>query len=428
MKAFLSSTFIDLEDYRKAAKEALDNLEIQVVWMEGFGAIPEEPKTACIDKIDECDIVVGIYAHRYGHIPEGTLTSITEQEYDYATKSDKSIFCFLLAPKFVWNPEVVDEGNSKKKLLDFKSRIKAALTCSEFSTIDNLHSKVTSSVAKHIVKLAREKTGSQKKLLFLPLPTIVISMNQKEANELKDKSILEKHAGKEEIQRYEDFLEALAHEGFEVSFNKYQDDRNLWEPPFGNGKTISELIENELTKINQNISADEQTIIGYSITDEFFRGDVNKQEYVQIAKEEGCLLIVDTFSLFHPLVRKRLLKSKLASEPKSAVIFISPTAISTNVLTNSTEDLIRNELDEAYERYDSKSEILCEVNVGDLRSFQRWIVAAISTEMQMAHNPNAHPANIMEFHDRLKNIATKNIHRFFYQKDIHKAPQSSRVK
>jgi Domain of unknown function (DUF4062) len=419
MKAFLSSTFIDLEDYRKAAKEALDNLDIQVVWMEGFGAIPEEPKIACLDKIEECDIVLGIYAHRYGHIPEGTLTSITEQEYDYANKTGKSIFCFLLAPKFVWNPEVVDEGDSKKKLLEFKSRIKNELICSEFSTIDDLNSKITSSVAKHIVRLEREKTGSPKKHLLLP--TIVVSMNQKEANELKDKSILEKHAGQEEVQRYEDFLTALAQEGLEVSFNKYQDNRNLWQPPFGGGKTISELIANELLKINQNIS-DGQTIIGYPITDEFFNGDVNKDEYVQIAKTEGCLLIIDTFSLFHPLVRKRLLKSKLASQPKSAVSFISTTAIRTSAVANSAENLIRNELDEAYERYDSKSETLCEVNVGDLRSFQRWIVAAISAEMQMAHNPNAHPANIIEFQDRLKNLTTRNIHRFFYQKDIHNAP------
>lgn len=415
MKVFLSSTYIDLKDYRKTAKEALSSLELQVIWMEDFGALPEEPQTACLDRIDDCDIVIGIYAHRYGHIPNDSLTSITEQEYLYAKNSGKNIFCFLIAPNYPWNPELSEEGNQKLKLNHFKQTVKNDFVFAEFTTIEDLHSKVISSMAKHLVKLEREKAGTKRKQLLLP--TIVISMNLEEATELQNKSVLEKHAGKEEIQKYEQFLEALDKEGCQNPFERYKEDRDLWKPSFGEGKTISELIENGLLKVNQNYSKDEQTIIGYSITDEFFNGEVNKNEFVKIAKEEGCLLIVDAISLFHPLVRKRLLKSGLPSQPKSAVVFISPTVANSNSVTRSIEKLVSAEMDDVFERYDAKGEVLCEMNVGDLRSFQRWFFTAISAETQMAHNPNAHPENVKEFQNRL-NITPKNIHRYFYSKNI----------
>jgi hypothetical protein len=419
MKVFLSSTYIDLKDYRKAAKEALSSLDLQVIWMEDFGALPEEPQAACLDRIEDCDIVIGLYAHRYGHVPNDSLTSITEQEYEHAKKMGKNIFCFLVAPSCPWNPELSEEGDQKQKLVKFKQTVKKEFVFAEFTTVEDLYSKVTSSIAKYLVKLEREKAGAKRKQLLLP--TIVVSMNQEESSELQNRSVLEKHAGKEEAQKYEQFLEALDKEGCQNPFERYKGDRDLWEPPFGEGKTISELIESGLLKVNQNSAENEQTIIGYSITDEFFNGEVNKNEFVKIAKEEGCLIIIDAISLFHPLVRKRLHKSGLPSQSKSAVIFISPTVTNSNLVTRSIEELVSTEMDDVFERYDAKGEMLCEMNIGDLRSFQRWFFTAISVETQMAHNPNAHPENIKEFQNRLK-ITPKNIHRYFYSKDIEKQP------
>jgi hypothetical protein len=78
MKTFLSSTYVDLASHRKAAAEAIERLGQQVGRMEVFGARPVEPSAACLAEIDECDLFVGIYAHRYGHIPNGSHVSITE--------------------------------------------------------------------------------------------------------------------------------------------------------------------------------------------------------------------------------------------------------------------------------------------------------------------------------------------------------------
>ncbi len=84
MKAFLSSTYIDLIEHRKFAVEALERLGQEVGRMEVFGARPEEPTKACLSEIQSCDFFIGIYAHRYGHVPSGSQISITEVEYNHA--------------------------------------------------------------------------------------------------------------------------------------------------------------------------------------------------------------------------------------------------------------------------------------------------------------------------------------------------------
>ena len=40
MKVFLSSTYNDLIEHRKAAHDALEKLGLQVIWMESFGSRP----------------------------------------------------------------------------------------------------------------------------------------------------------------------------------------------------------------------------------------------------------------------------------------------------------------------------------------------------------------------------------------------------
>ncbi|MFZ4525109.1 MAG: DUF4062 domain-containing protein [Chlorobium sp.] len=95
MKVFLSSTFEDLEDERTWAMRALDHLGIEVVSMEKSAAASRTPLQDSLDKVNDCDCFVGIYAHRYGTIPEESEKSITEQEYDRAQKMKLKTFCFF---------------------------------------------------------------------------------------------------------------------------------------------------------------------------------------------------------------------------------------------------------------------------------------------------------------------------------------------
>ena len=94
MRTFLSSTYVDLIEHRKAAIDAIERLGHQVRRMEIFGARPQEPQDACFAEIEFCDFFVGIYAHRYGFIPLGSEFSITELEFEHAKIFNKPVFSF----------------------------------------------------------------------------------------------------------------------------------------------------------------------------------------------------------------------------------------------------------------------------------------------------------------------------------------------
>lgn len=96
MKVIISSTFEDLKDYRQAAVEVVNRYKGVPLAMEFFMSQPQEPKEACEKEIHECDVFVGIYAHRYGFIPGGETKSITQLEYELAKKLKKDCLCFIV--------------------------------------------------------------------------------------------------------------------------------------------------------------------------------------------------------------------------------------------------------------------------------------------------------------------------------------------
>ena len=62
MKVFLSSTYIDLIEHRKAAHDALERIGQEVGRMEIFGARGEEATNVALDQLDKSVLIVGNYA------------------------------------------------------------------------------------------------------------------------------------------------------------------------------------------------------------------------------------------------------------------------------------------------------------------------------------------------------------------------------
>jgi hypothetical protein len=121
MKVFLSSTYTDLIDHRRAAHDTLEQLGLHVIWMEALGARPVESTKACLDEVEDCELFVGVYAHRYGYIPDGSTVSITEQEFNHAQKLERPIFGFVIKDDYEW-PSENFEHDKKDKLAAFLRR------------------------------------------------------------------------------------------------------------------------------------------------------------------------------------------------------------------------------------------------------------------------------------------------------------------
>jgi len=153
IKVFISSTFEDLEDYREKLIKSLGQLRgIIPSSMEFFGADPGKPGEVCFDRIDQCNCFIGIYAHSYGHIPEGDDLSITEQEYDYAKELEIDKYCFLVKEDQPWNPQLIEDYPNKEKLLRFKQKVSNDVVFKKFTSPEDLNSKVVVSIIKKILE------------------------------------------------------------------------------------------------------------------------------------------------------------------------------------------------------------------------------------------------------------------------------------
>jgi len=151
MKVFLSSTYVDLIEHRKAAHDALERLGQEVGRMEIFGAHSEEATSIALDQLEKCELIIGIYAHRYGFIPEGLDVSITEQEYIHAKSKGKPVLCFVVDEEQPRSPKMMEKDAGKiKKLEDFKAKALKEKTVDFFTTPQDLAMKVATSVHNYL--------------------------------------------------------------------------------------------------------------------------------------------------------------------------------------------------------------------------------------------------------------------------------------
>lgn len=162
MKVFISSTYKDLIDYRAAAIRAVEGTNYQAVKMEVFGARAEEPLDACLNEIENSDLFIGIYAHRYGHVPDGVDISITEMEYDYAKKQGKRIYCFVVDEENQpWLPKWIEGEPGKSKLATFKAKIGNSTSghiCDSFTTPDDIRAKVANALSHFVANHSSSAT------------------------------------------------------------------------------------------------------------------------------------------------------------------------------------------------------------------------------------------------------------------------------
>jgi hypothetical protein len=86
-RVYVSSTFKDLKECREKVIIALKRMGHEDVAMEYYVAQDERPLDKCQKDVASCDLYIGVFAWRYGYVPEGYDKSITELEYREAVKA-----------------------------------------------------------------------------------------------------------------------------------------------------------------------------------------------------------------------------------------------------------------------------------------------------------------------------------------------------
>lgn len=149
-KIYVSSTFSDLKECRAAVYDALRALRHDVIAMEDYVATDQRPLDKCLADVAASDIYVGIFAWRYGFIPDKDnpeRKSITELEYRCAVKHGKKCLIFLLDEKTDWPEDLKEQGHSQQQLQALRQELADAYVVSFFQNSDALARLVVTAVS-----------------------------------------------------------------------------------------------------------------------------------------------------------------------------------------------------------------------------------------------------------------------------------------
>jgi tetratricopeptide (TPR) repeat protein len=154
-RIYVSSTYGDLKDYREKAYRVLRQLGHDPIAMEDYVATDQRPLAKCLADVGACDLYVGIFAHRYGHIPKDDNPegrSITELEYRYAKAHGIPCLIFLLdlgVPWLLtWTDAFTGEGDRGARIRSLREELGDWMV-SFFSTADQLAQQISVAVTNH---------------------------------------------------------------------------------------------------------------------------------------------------------------------------------------------------------------------------------------------------------------------------------------
>jgi hypothetical protein len=155
---FVSSTFTDMQAYRRKVRDALTQLETVVRGMEQFGSKPGSPVEECLEIVRSCRLYVGVFGMRYGSVPDGFEKSMTHLEYDEAQKLEMPSLIYILDENQMIPAKDVETGPGAEKLQALKEQLKRRHTVSFFTTPEDLQSRITHDVRAQLDRMGVEVT------------------------------------------------------------------------------------------------------------------------------------------------------------------------------------------------------------------------------------------------------------------------------
>jgi len=129
-RVFISSTYLDNAKRRELVLEAVERAGCMIaVRMDRFTAHDQPTLEVCRSRAAECELFVGIVAHRYGWEPEGQATgeekSITWLEYEAAREAGRPCLMFELDPALPFTMADLDAEPGRWSKAEKLARFKA---------------------------------------------------------------------------------------------------------------------------------------------------------------------------------------------------------------------------------------------------------------------------------------------------------------
>ncbi len=145
--AYISSTLEDLQECRAAAELALRRSGFDITPVkESPVAVEGQSVASALAEVAESDVYLGIFAWRYGYIPEGHNQSLTELEYRRAVELGKPCLIFLLSEDAPWPVRLIDRGPTASRIEALRDELMRRHLCAFFGGPEDLAEQVSMSV------------------------------------------------------------------------------------------------------------------------------------------------------------------------------------------------------------------------------------------------------------------------------------------
>ena len=165
-RIYVSSTYDDLRTYREKVYRVLRQLGHDVVAMEDYVAADQRPLGKCLADVAACDLYVGIFAHRYGYVPEQENPdgrSITELEYRHAEARGIPRLVFLVDEETAWPPKQMDaitgDGERGARVGALRDELSRDRVTSFFANADDLAQRVSVAVSRQLAAAGTAAPG-----------------------------------------------------------------------------------------------------------------------------------------------------------------------------------------------------------------------------------------------------------------------------
>jgi hypothetical protein len=153
LKVFSSGTMRDLKRERDIVAEAVAGLRYQAVRAETLGAVDRSSREACLDMACGCDIYIGLYGDRYGWVPDGDTSSVTEQEYNETRRLGKPMLIYVKGDAREPGREEAQQA-FLNRVLEFDS---GYFACLHFTELADLREAVQRDLLRLVTEIVRQR-------------------------------------------------------------------------------------------------------------------------------------------------------------------------------------------------------------------------------------------------------------------------------
>jgi tetratricopeptide (TPR) repeat protein len=156
----ISSTALDLPEHREEIRLGCQRTGFEVRMMEHLPAADADAIKASLRMVDEADVYVGVFAYRYGYVPDGHDISITEMEYNHAVKKKKPRLIFFIHEDHPITGRDVETGPGTIKLQALKDRIAKERVATYFKSAKDLRAQLVEALTELNKELSSDENNA----------------------------------------------------------------------------------------------------------------------------------------------------------------------------------------------------------------------------------------------------------------------------